>query len=44
MTPDLLRLLHVLHGGLVIRSPFLPRVLGGLSLVSGIGWLTFLRQ
>lgn len=32
----------VLRGWLVLRSGFLPRALGVLSMVSGLGWLTFL--
>lgn len=32
----------VLKGYFVIRSTFLPRVLGWLSVAGGIGWLAFL--
>ena len=32
----------VLKGWLVLRSGFLPRALGVLSMVSGLGWMTFL--
>lgn len=32
----------LLRGWLVFRSGFLPRFLGVLSMVSGVGWLTFL--
>jgi hypothetical protein len=32
----------VLKGYLVIRSTFLPRVLGWLGVLCGIGWLAFL--
>lgn len=32
----------VLHGWLIIKSTFLPKWIGVLSLVGGIGWLAFL--
>jgi hypothetical protein len=32
----------VLNGYLMIRSTFLPRILGALSVMAGIGWLSFL--
>jgi uncharacterized membrane protein len=32
----------LLRGWLVFKSRFLPRFLGVLSMVSGLGWLTFL--
>ena len=35
--------LHCLGVGyLILRSTFLPRIIGGLMVVAGVGWLTFL--
>src|SRR5450759_88812 len=35
---------YVLIGYLIFRSPFLPRVIGALGVVAGIGYLTLLWQ
>lgn len=34
----------LLIGILILRSNFMPRILGGLMAVAGLGWLTFLSR
>lgn len=38
----LFALYDLLLGYLILRSTFLPRILGGWLMVAGVGWLTFL--
>jgi hypothetical protein len=33
---------EMLRGWLILRSTFLPRILGAVSLLAGVGWMTFL--
>ena len=34
----------LLKGYLIVRSTFLPRILGVLGILGGLGWLTFLSR